>query len=122
MPSASRRPRARYPSVIEDVEYTSTSEPEYFPSTGPLSRWSGALTSPPGPPSTLPPVGALFGTDGIRGIAGRDLTPGLARRIGRATALVLRDHGDPRPRVVVGRDTRASGPELEAALADGICS
>src|SRR5207248_469927 len=67
-------------------------------------------------------MGALFGTDGIRGVAGEDLTADLARRIGGAAALVLRGHGDARPRVVLGRDTRESGPELEAALADGFCS
>ena len=67
-------------------------------------------------------MGDLFGTDGIRGIAGEDLTGDLARRIGRATAMVFRAHGEERPRVLVGRDTRASGVELEAALAEGFCS
>ena len=67
-------------------------------------------------------MGDLFGTDGIRGIAGEDLTRDLARRIGRATAMVFRAHGEERPRVLVGRDTRASGVELEAALAEGFCS
>ncbi|MFN2544217.1 MAG: phosphoglucosamine mutase [Actinomycetota bacterium] len=62
----------------------------------------------------------LFGTDGIRGIAGEDLTEDLARRLGMAAALVLRGHGEARPRVVVGRDTRLSGPALEGALAEGI--
>jgi phosphoglucosamine mutase len=65
-------------------------------------------------------VERLFGTDGIRGIAGKDLTEDLARRVGTAAALVFRGHGDERPRVVLGRDTRVSGPELEDALAEGI--
>jgi phosphoglucosamine mutase len=67
-------------------------------------------------------VGRLFGTDGIRGIANRDLTGDLAFRLGRAAVTVLTEHGDHRPRILVGRDTRASGEFLEAALAAGICS
>lgn len=55
-----------------------------------------------------------FGTDGIRGLAGSDLTADVARRLGRAAAQVLDTDS-----FVVGRDTRESGPELLAALADG---
>jgi phosphoglucosamine mutase len=68
-----------------------------------------------------------FGTDGIRGIAGEDLTPELVEKIGRATALWAAKAGksgegsDP-GRVLIGRDTRGSGPELEEALARGIAS
>lgn len=63
----------------------------------------------------------LFGTDGIRGIANRDLTPELAMRVGWAAVKVLaRDN--PRPVLVVGRDTRISGTMLESALVSGICS
>jgi phosphoglucosamine mutase len=58
-----------------------------------------------------------FGTDGVRGVVGRDLTPDLVERIGRA-ATVWADGG----RVLVGRDTRGSGPELEQAVARGIAS
>ncbi len=64
----------------------------------------------------------LFGTDGVRGIAGTDLTGDLAYRLGRAAVAVLARRGAGRPRVVVGRDTRASGEFLEAALVAGICS
>lgn len=64
-------------------------------------------------------MGRLFGTDGVRGVAGRDLTTELAHGIGRALVATL---GSSRPRVAVGRDTRASGEMLEAALAAGICS
>lgn len=61
----------------------------------------------------------LFGTDGVRGVANRDLTPDLALALGRAAGVVLaRDGGD----VVVGRDTRLSGPMLEGALVAGLCS
>ncbi len=60
----------------------------------------------------------LFGTDGIRGVANADLTPELAFRVGRAAGAVL---GGQVP-VVIGRDTRVSGPMLEAALAAGLCS
>ena len=57
-----------------------------------------------------------FGTDGVRGIVGEDLTEELVERLGRAFALT--GAGD----VLIGRDTRASGPALEAALARGIAS
>ncbi|HUY72787.1 MAG TPA: phosphoglucosamine mutase [Gaiellaceae bacterium] len=58
-----------------------------------------------------------FGTDGVRGIAGEFLTVDLVERLGRA-AVLWRGAG----RVFVGRDTRASGIEFEAALAEGIAS
>jgi phosphoglucosamine mutase len=61
----------------------------------------------------------LFGTDGVRGVANRDLTPDLALAVGRAGGLVLAPDGG---RVVVGRDTRISGPMLEGALIAGLCS
>ncbi|HEX6420467.1 MAG TPA: phosphoglucosamine mutase [Acidimicrobiales bacterium] len=56
-----------------------------------------------------------FGTDGLRGVANAELTPELALALGRAAARVL--GGD---RFAVGRDTRRSGPLLEAALAAGL--
>jgi phosphoglucosamine mutase len=68
----------------------------------------------------MPAVAGLFGTDGVRGVANRDLTPELAFALGRAAALVL--GGGARPRIAVGRDTRPSGPMLQGALAAGICS
>jgi len=58
-----------------------------------------------------------FGTDGVRGVVGDTLTTDLVERLGRAAALWC-DRG----RVFVGRDTRASGPELEEAFAAGIAS
>ncbi|MEA2476073.1 MAG: phosphoglucosamine mutase [Actinomycetota bacterium] len=61
----------------------------------------------------------LFGTDGIRGVANRDLTPDLALVVGRAAGRVLGGAGKA---IVVGRDTRMSGPMLEAALVAGLCS
>jgi phosphoglucosamine mutase len=67
-------------------------------------------------------VGRLFGTDGIRGVAGTDLTRELAFDLGRAAVVVLGRHGTERPVFLVGRDTRSSGVWLEAALADGIRS
>ena len=67
-------------------------------------------------------MGKLFGTDGVRGIANRDLTGELAYRLGRAAVIVLAEHGERRPHVALGRDTRASGEFLEAAMAAGICS
>ncbi len=63
---------------------------------------------------------AWFGTDGIRGLANVDLTPELALAVGRAAAQVL---GGGKPaRLLVGRDTRRSGPMLEAAVSAGIAS
>jgi phosphoglucosamine mutase len=56
-----------------------------------------------------------FGTDGVRGVVGEDLTPELVEQLGRAATL-WSDGG----RVFVGRDTRASGPALEEAFARGI--
>lgn len=65
----------------------------------------------------------LFGTDGIRGVANRTLTPELAFGIGRAAGEYFkRDRKDNRPRIIIGRDTRLSGEMLEAALAAGITS
>ena len=58
-----------------------------------------------------------FGTDGVRGIVGEDLTAELVERLGRAAT-----SWSGRGRIFVGRDTRASGVELEAALARGIAS
>src|ERR687886_2218233 len=56
-----------------------------------------------------------FGTDGVRGVVGRDLTPELVQRLGKAATLWSKGG-----RVFVGRDTRASGPELEEAFARGV--
>src|SRR2546426_11704203 len=64
----------------------------------------------------------LFGTDGVRGIANQELTGDLAFRLGRAAVVALTELGGARPEILVGRDTRASGEFLEAALAAGICS
>ncbi|MDP9295334.1 MAG: phosphoglucosamine mutase, partial [Actinomycetota bacterium] len=64
----------------------------------------------------------LFGTDGIRGVAGEDLTSELAFSLGRAAVLALGREVDGRPSFVVGRDTRASGEFLEKALVEGICA
>ncbi|MDR1649433.1 MAG: hypothetical protein LBR71_04160, partial [Synergistaceae bacterium] len=66
---------------------------------------------------------ALFGTDGVRDVANRgDMTPEMALRLGRAFVLFLTERGIPRPKIVVGRDTRRSGAMLEGALAAGMTS
>jgi phosphoglucosamine mutase len=68
-------------------------------------------------------VGRLFGTDGVRGVANRDLTPELALALASAAADELVAHrrgGARRPLVVVGRDTRPSGEFLEAAVVAGL--
>lgn len=56
-----------------------------------------------------------FGTDGVRGTAGKDLTAELTFKLGRAAGLSLRPQ-----RALIGRDTRASGPALEAACSAGL--
>jgi phosphoglucosamine mutase len=58
-----------------------------------------------------------FGTDGVRGIVGEDLTPQLVERLGRAATLWSGGGA-----VFIGRDTRASGKELERAFASGVAS
>jgi phosphoglucosamine mutase len=69
-------------------------------------------------------VTRLFGTDGIRGIANEEpLTPDLAYRVGRELVATLHvDHGVDKVRLVIGRDTRRSGPMLEAAIVAGALS
>ncbi len=65
----------------------------------------------------------LFGTDGVRGVANRDLTAELALALGSAAARRLSSGGHARRRVaVVGRDPRASGEMLEAAVIAGLTS
>src|SRR5688500_5767282 len=58
-----------------------------------------------------------FGTDGLRGVAGSELTAELTLALGRASARVLGG-----PRFLIARDTRQSGPWLEAALAAGLAA
>ncbi len=70
-------------------------------------------------------MGRLFGTDGVRGLANRDLTAELALDLAVAAAHVLGDVGafeGHRPRAVVGRDSRVSGEFLEAAVVAGLAS
>src|SRR5271154_4821951 len=67
--------------------------------------------------------GRLFGTDGVRGVAGRELTATLALELSVAVAAVLGADTGARPAVaVVGRDPRASGEFLEAAVVAGLAS
>ncbi len=62
----------------------------------------------------------LFGTDGVRGIAGADIDVELATKLGLAGAHVLAGHFDHRPRILIGKDTRVSGDMLEAGLTAGM--
>lgn len=66
----------------------------------------------------------LFGTDGVRGVANKELTPKMALDLGEAAARVLgKDHtGEGRKRALVGRDTRVSGDFLSSALAAGMAA
>ncbi|AOL33169.1 phosphoglucosamine mutase [Geobacillus thermoleovorans] len=66
-------------------------------------------------------MGKYFGTDGVRGVANRELTPELAFQIGRCGGYVLTKSAE-RPKVLIGRDTRISGHMLEGALVAGLLS
>lgn len=67
-------------------------------------------------------MGRLFGTDGIRGIANKELTADLAFKTGMSGAYVLTKSISHRPRILIGKDTRKSGDMLEAALTAGLCA
>lgn len=66
-------------------------------------------------------MGRMFGTDGVRGIANKELTPEIAYNLGRAGAYVL-TKGTHKSRILVGKDTRISGDMLESALVAGLLS
>ena len=70
-------------------------------------------------------MGRLFGTDGVRGVANKDLTAELVLDLSVAAAHILAEKGTfagHRPRAIVGRDTRVSGEFLEAAVVAGLAS
>ena len=67
-------------------------------------------------------MGKLFGTDGIRGVVGENLTVDLAFRTGKAIAAVLKEEKGSKPLVTIGKDTRISSDMLESALIAGICA
>jgi phosphoglucosamine mutase len=75
------------------------------------------LSDHPRPSATSTAGREYFGTDGVRGVYGEDLTEDLVERLGRAAA-----YWSGRGRIFVGRDTRASGPALEKAFARGVVS
>ena len=65
-------------------------------------------------------MGKLFGTDGIRGVANTELTVEIALKLGEASAYVLgKNKGI---KVLIGRDTRQSGPLIMQAIATGLMS
>ena len=67
-------------------------------------------------------MGRLFGTDGVRGVVGQEITCELAMQLGKAAAMVLADGGSHPPVVVLGKDTRISGEMLGAAFSAGLCA
>ena len=67
-------------------------------------------------------MGKLFGTDGIRGIVGENLTAELAFRVGQAVTMVLKEEKGCSPLITIGMDTRISSDMLEGALIAGITS
>ena len=64
----------------------------------------------------------MFGTDGVRGVAGTELTIELAMKLGQAGAYVLTKEQSHQPTIIIGCDTRISGGMLANALMAGICS
>ncbi len=64
----------------------------------------------------------MFGTDGVRGVAGSELTIELATKLGQAGAYVLTKEQEHQATIIVGCDTRISGGMLASALMAGICS
>src|SRR3954471_10567549 len=94
--------------------YPAPSEPAAHPHT----RTAPHSTAPHRTAPKEHTMGRLFGTDGVRGLANRDLTAELALDLSVAAAHVLASIGafdDHRPRAVIGRDPRASGEFLSAA-------
>lgn len=67
-------------------------------------------------------MGRLFGTDGIRGVVGKNLTVDEAFKVGQAVATVLAEEKGSSPTILIGKDTRISSDMLECALIAGICS
>lgn len=67
-------------------------------------------------------MGRLFGTDGIRGVAGEELTADCAFKLGLSLAERLRVSKGSKPNVIIGKDTRLSGDMFEAAITAGLCA
>ena len=65
-------------------------------------------------------MGKLFGTDGIRGIAYKELSTELAKQVGQVLVTVLIRQGISHPKILIGMDTRESSPALCSALTEGI--
>ena len=61
-------------------------------------------------------MGKLFGTDGIRGVVGENLTADMAFRVGQAVGTVLMEDKGSRPTVVIGKDTRISSDMRQSSL------
>ena len=66
-------------------------------------------------------MGKYFGTDGVRGVANETLTPEIAYKLGRISGHLFKKE-DGKPKVLIGLDTRVSGPMLEGALVAGLLS
>lgn len=67
-------------------------------------------------------MGKYFGTDGVRGVANTELTPELAFKLGRCGGYILTKNSETKPKILIGRDTRISGPMIEGALVAGLLS
>jgi phosphoglucosamine mutase len=67
-------------------------------------------------------MGKIFGTDGARGIANKELTVSLAFNLGKAGAFVLAGESNHKPKILVGSDTRISSDMLMSATEAGLCA
>jgi len=67
-------------------------------------------------------MGKLFGTDGIRGIANKEITSELAVKVGMALAKLLNFSYARKPKIFIGKDTRISSDMIEASIISGVCS
>lgn len=67
-------------------------------------------------------MGRIFGTDGVRGIANKEISCELAMKLSRAAAMVVAERIGRRPKIMIGKDTRLSSEMLEAAVSAGLCS
>ena len=87
--------------------------------------FDGDVCEGAGRPCIIVPMTRLFGTDGVRGLANKKLTPMLALKLGQAAAEVMtatKESYELRPTAVVGRDPRVSGEMLDSAIAAGLAS
>jgi len=114
-----RLPRPRRAKAAAAVAEQEPTLRQSLQQQGPPPTPEGETPPPPPRPAATPTVPAgIFRAYDIRGVVGRDLSPQVAALIGQAIGAVMQEQG--LNEVVVGRDGRLSGPELSAALIEGL--